>query len=146
MFFFVFAAGWMGGHPPPRFLCYLHLPRWRGDRVGNSDSKIPKQDLNVGWMFESLTLRILYMLSSMNINVYILSTCILPPQIPTCSASTEVLVGGGAPPVDPDVVTKLPRAPPPGMNPDTVEAPKVAPQNQGHHGGIMVRGCPDFGI
>ena len=36
-----------------RFLCYLHLPRWRGDRV---------------------------------------------------------LVGGGAPPVDPDVVTKLPKA------------------------------------
>mmetsp|Transcript_74684 Transcript_74684/g.164907 ORF Transcript_74684/g.164907 Transcript_74684/m.164907 type:complete len:246 (-) Transcript_74684:122-859(-) len=52
-----------------QFLCYLHLPRWRGDRV---------------------------------------------------------LVGGGAPPVDPDVVTKLPRAPPPGMNPDTVEAPKAS--------------------
>lgn len=54
-------------------------------------------------------------------------------------------MGGGAPPVDPDVVTKLPRAPPPGMNPDTVEAPK-APQNQGHHGGIMARGFPqNFG-
>ena len=80
----------MGGHPPPRFLCYLHLPRWRGDRVGNSGSKIPKQDLNVGWMFESLThlnhLRILNMLSSMKIiyeNACVLSTCILPPQIPT---------------------------------------------------------------
>lgn len=40
----------------------------------------------------------------------------------------EVLVGGGAPPVDPDVVTKLPRASPPGMSVDEegqVEAPKV---------------------
>ena len=54
-------------------------------------------------------------------------------------------MGGGAPPVDPDVVTKLPRAPPPGMNPDTVEAPK-APQNQGHHGGIMARGCHEFWV
>ena len=44
------------------------------------------------------------------------------------SGAIEVLVGGGAPPVDPDVVTKLPRASPPGMSVDEegqVETPKV---------------------
>ncbi|CAK9073283.1 unnamed protein product [Durusdinium trenchii] len=53
-----------------QFLCYLHLPRWRGDRV---------------------------------------------------------LVGGGAPPVHPDVVPKLPRAPPPGLTTEEgqVEPPKA---------------------
>ena len=88
---------------------------------------------------------------------------ILPPPIQqrgsaSCTVfhsarGAEVLVGGGAPPVDPDVVTKLPRAPPPGMNPDTVEAPKVGTTSR-HHGGTMVmlyhigmyRLYSDFGI
>lgn len=55
---------------------------------------------------------------------YIFKSCMQRDFVCLRSPLTEVLVGGGAPPVDPNVVTKLPRAPPPGMS--DVKASKAA--------------------
>ena len=60
-----------------RFLCYLHLPRWRGDRAR----------------------------AKVQLECNRLKLAALVPRL-----ELQVLVGGGAPPVDPNVVTKLPRA------------------------------------